>query len=144
MGFYTGRNGSLKVNGSFVLKVRDWSLETTVELLSTNTIDSSINTFVPGSKGATGSATIMYYRKEASDSGIDFQNVLQASGILKAGEIGQNQKVTLRLNASNVNKDNIQFEAYITSASIGVSTGEVSTVSINFTADGDFSLVPTD
>jgi len=40
MGFYTGRSGSLVYNSKPVAKIRDWSLDTTVELLSTNTIDS--------------------------------------------------------------------------------------------------------
>ena len=68
MGFYTGRSGSLVVNGKPVAKIRDWSLETTVELLSTNTVDSTSNTFTPGVKGASGSATLMYYRLEAGES----------------------------------------------------------------------------
>ena len=69
MAFYTGRTGSLAVNGTQVAKIRDWSIETSVELLSTNTIDSTSNTFVPGVKGATGSATLMYYRTETSGIG---------------------------------------------------------------------------
>ena len=65
MGFYTGRTGSLAYDGKPVAKIRDWSVETTVELLSTNAIDSAVNTFTPGVKGATGSATLMYYKLEA-------------------------------------------------------------------------------
>ena len=68
MGFFTGRTGSLVFNGKPVAKIRDWSLETTVELISTNTIDSGVNTFVPGSKGATGSATLLYYKLESGES----------------------------------------------------------------------------
>jgi hypothetical protein len=68
MGFYTGRTGSLTFDGKNVAKIRDWSVETTLELLPTNTIDSRVNTFTPGVKGATGSATLMYYRLEAGES----------------------------------------------------------------------------
>jgi hypothetical protein len=68
MGFYTGRSGSLVFNGKPVAKIRDWSLETTVELLSTSTIDSTASTFTPGIKGATGSATLVYYRLESGES----------------------------------------------------------------------------
>ena len=63
-GGLTGRTGSLVFGGKPVAKIRDWSLETTVELLSTNTIDSAVNSFVPGVSGATGSATLMYYKLE--------------------------------------------------------------------------------
>ena len=36
-------------------------------------------------------------------------------------------------------EDEIKFNAYITSASISVSTGEIVVVPINFTVDGDFT-----
>lgn len=148
MGFYTGRSGSISFNiaggtSATVQKIRDWSLESTVELLSTNSIDSGINTFVPGVKGATGSATIMYYRKEAADSGIDFSDVLADSGILAAGPVTAGQRATLELAVGTASADKLQFKAYITSASVSVSTGEISTVAINFTVDGDFTSVLT-
>lgn len=121
-----------------VLKIRDWSLESTVELLSTTSIDSFANTFVPGIKGATGSATVMYYRKESGDTGIDFQKVLADSGIMKQGRLSVADQIELTLNTSTQSRDDIKFKAYITSAGITVSTGEVNTVTINFTMDGDF------
>ena len=138
MGFYTGRSGSLKMGSDTVLKIRDWSLESTVELLSTTSIDSFANTFVPGIKDATGSATVMYYRKESGDTGIDFQKVLADSGIMKQGRLSVADQIELTLNTSTQSRDDIKFKAYITSAGITVSTGEVNTVTINFTMDGDF------
>ncbi len=149
MGFYTGRSGSISFNiaggtSATVLKIRDWSLESTVELLSTNSIDSGINTFVPGVKGATGSATIMYYRKEAADgANIDFSSVLQDSGILAEGPVTAGQRASLELAVGTAAADKLQFKAYITSASVSVSTGEISTVAINFTVDGDFTSLIT-
>jgi hypothetical protein len=110
MGFYTGRSGSLKYDGKIVAKIRDWSVETTLELLPTNSIDSTFNTFTPGVKGATGSATLMYYRLEGEESG--------------GGAA-----------------DDIKMYAYITSAQVSVSTGELSVVPIQFTMDGDFNQV---
>ena len=69
MGFYTGRTGKLELwDGSSykpVAKIRDWTLNLTVELLSTTVVDSIANTFTPGIKSATGSATLLYYRLEA-------------------------------------------------------------------------------
>lgn len=133
--FYTGRTGSIKVGDSVIKKVRDWSLETTVELLSTNTIDSGVNTFTPGVKGATGSATVMYYRSD--DSTKDFRAFL--SKIMKQGSIEASDKVTLTLASGIDDGDDIVVDAYITSASVSVSTGELSVVPINFTVDGDFA-----
>ena len=140
MGFYTGRTGTLKVNSSEIAKIRDWSLETTVELLSTNTIDSAVNTFTPGVKGATGSATLMYYRLEAgnpSDTNKVAFTVL-LSKIIKGGAVTEADKVLLELNVGGAGNDDIVFYAYITSAQVSVSTGELSVVPIQFTMDKDF------
>ena len=143
MGFYTGRSGSLVYAGKPVAKIRDWSLDTTVELLSTNTIDSAVNTFTPGVKGATGSATLMYYRLESGES-VSYQEFTALlSRIMKGGAIETTDRVFLDLNVGGGNADDIKFNAYITSAQISVSTGELSVVPIQFTMDGDFTEVVT-
>ena len=123
-------------------KIRDWSLETTVELLATNTIDSSVNTFTPGVKGATGSATLMYYRLEAGESATKAQFTEILGKIMKGGAITENDRFYLVLNVGGGANDDIQFNAYITSAQISVSTGELSMVPIQFTMDGEFLGVP--
>ena len=135
MTFYTGRNGSMKVGSTVVQKVRDWSLETTVELLSTNTIDSGVNTFVPGIKGATGSATLLYYQ----DNSTNFKDIL--SKILKTSEITTNDRVQLTLRVDDAGSNSIRFDAYITSATVAVSSGELTVVPFNFTVDGEFKQV---
>jgi len=75
MGFYTGRTGKLEFwSGSSykpVAKIRDWTLNSTVELLSTTVVDSIASTFTPGIKSATGSATLLYYRLESGESDED-------------------------------------------------------------------------
>ena len=143
MGFFTGRTGSLVFNGKPVAKIRDWSLETTVELLSTNTIDSGVNTFVPGVKGATGSATLMYYKLESGESANYTECTALLAKIMKSGDgsITTSDRVALELNVGAGSSDDIKFNAYITSASVSVSTGELSVVPINFTVDGDFTEV---
>ena len=141
MGFYTGRTGSLAYNGKPVAKIRDWSVETTVELLSTNTIDSAVNTFTPGVKGATGSATLMYYKLEAGEGATKTEFTQLLNKIMRLGAIGENQRVFLELNIGGGADDDIKFNAYITSAQVSVSTGELSVVPIQFTMDGDFNQV---
>lgn len=143
MAFFTGRTGSLVFNAKPVAKIRDWSLETTVELLSTNAIDSTVNTFTPGVKGATGSATLLYYRLETGESTnyTEFQALI--SKIIKKGAITDTDKVALELNVGGDNRDDIKFSAFITSAQIASSTGELSVVPIQFTMTGDFTEVLT-
>lgn len=138
MGFYTGRSGSLVFDGKPVAKIRDWSIETTVQLLSTNTVDSTSNTFTPGIKSASGSATLMYYRLEAGESASYTQFTALLGKIHKVGAIGESDRVLMQLRTSSSANDVIQFYAYITSAQLAVSTGELNAVSIQFTVDGDF------
>ena len=144
MGFYTGRTGSLAIAGGLpVAKIKDWSLDTTVELLSTNDISSAVNTFTPGIKGATGSATLLYYRLESGDSASYQQFTAMLGKVMKTGTIQTTDRVFMDLNVGGGTSDDIQFYAYITNATVGVSTGELSTVQVQFTMDGDFVEVIT-
>jgi hypothetical protein len=138
MGFYTGRSGSLRYLGKPVAKIRDWSLDVSLELLSTNSIDSAVNTYTPGVKSASGSATLIYYRLEAGESQTLTQFTALVGRLIKTGEILESDRVQLELNVGGGNADDIKVNAYITSAQIAVSTGELSTVPIQFTVDGDF------
>lgn len=135
MTFYTGREGSIKLGSNVVEKVRDWSLETTVELLNTTTIDSGVSTFTPGVKGATGSATLLYYQAGSTN----FTDIL--SKILKTSEIATTDRVQLSLLVQNSAQNTITFNAYITSATVSVSSGELVVVPFNFTVDGEFTSV---
>lgn len=155
MAFYTGRSGSLAfgttdstapssalsapTNVRQVAKIRDWSLDTTLELISTNSIDSGVNTFTPGIKGATGSATLIYYRLEGNEVNTLYGfNTLLANSIGKTGLVTEADRVFIELNAGGGTSDDIKFWAYITSVGVTVSTGELSTVPVQFTMDGDF------
>jgi len=138
MAFYTGRTGSLVFGGKPVAKIRDWSLDTSVEMLSTNAIDSVVNTFTPGVKGATGSATLIYYRLEGTESATFTQFTALLAKIMKGGAATESDRIMLELNVGGDAKDDIRFNCYITNAQISVSTGELSVVPIQFTMDGDF------
>lgn len=142
MAFYTGRSGSLVYLGKKVAKIRDWSIETTLELLSTNDITTGNNTFVPGVRGATGSATLMYYRLEAGESATFTQFTQLLNKIMNTNSrVTTSQRIALELNAGGANTDDIKFNAYITSATVSAATGELSVVPINFTVDGAFTEV---
>ena len=84
-------------------KIRDWSIETSLELLSTNTIDSSFNTFEPGVVGATGSATLMYYKLSTGEDNTEFTTLLnkimkKASTGVVGGDGPTGDRVALELN----------------------------------------------
>ncbi len=158
MAYYTGRTGALYLTSTGTggvtpasseqaLKIRDWSLETTLELLETTTIDTAVKGFTPGAVSSTGSATVLYYRREGTTStepGVQFDQFLGKlmkstnAGVTEADRVG----IVLRVGATGGSgddiKDDIAFNAYITSASLAVNTGELASVAIQFTVDGPF------
>ena len=141
--FYTGRKGSLYFTpegGSQIegAKVRDWSIQATVELLSTNDIGSSYNTFTPGIVGATGSATLIYYRPTAGESSF---SILLNKIMKKTSRVTSADRVELELNVGKRGYDDIKFDAYITSATVSISNGELVVVPFQFTMDGEFQEV---
>jgi hypothetical protein len=155
MGFYTGRSGKLFLTpiliaapnpseAQSVLKIRDWSLETTLELLETTTIDTAVKRYTPGMVSSTGSATVMYYRRESGDVGVQFEQLLNKvmktsnAGVTEADRVGMVFRAGGQPGVGADVKDDIAFNAYITSAGITVGTGELTSVSLQFTVDGAF------
>jgi hypothetical protein len=158
MAFYTGRTGALYMSSDTsgevnpdaadkALKLRDWSLDTTLELLETTTVDTAVKSYTPGASSATGSATLMYYRREGSlstEPGVQFNKFLakimksNATGVTESDRVTLILRVGTTTGTGNDIKDDIAFNAYITSAGLSVSTGELSSVSIQFTVDGPF------
>lgn len=155
MGFYTGRSGKLFLTpiltaqptpaaNQSVLKIRDWSIETSLELLETTTIDTAVKTFTPGMVSSTGSATVMYYRSEPGDVGVQFEQLLNKVmktskvGVTEADRVGMVLRAGAQPGVGVDIKDDIAFNAFITTASITVGTGELTSVSLSFTVDGPF------
>lgn len=131
------------VGGKTVAKIRDWSLETTVEMLSTNDISSKFNSFTPGVKGATGSATLLMYRlvNENTSNTTDAFTVLRDTNII-GSKGSQSDLIEFKLKVSSNASDDIVFNGFVTSSSVSVSTGELSSATINFTMDGEFIEKP--
>ena len=155
MGFYTGRSGKIFLynDGAIdptpsaataVLKIRDWSIDTSLDLLETTTIDTAVKSYTPGMVSSTGSATVMYYRKEGTDVGVQFDQLLRKimktsiTGVTTTDRVGLSLRAGSQAGNSGDIKDDIAFNAYITSASITVGTGELTSVAIQFTVDGPF------
>jgi len=141
MGFFTGRTGRVVYQGKPVAKIRDWSVETSLELLNTNAIDSVVNTFTPGIKSASGSATLIYYRLEPGEGNTRTSFVRLIEQLVRGGQITESNRVLLDLDVGDGAANDLQFNAYITNVTISVSTGELSVVPIQFTMDGDFISV---
>jgi len=133
MPFYTGRTGKLKLAGSEVAKVRNWTLDTSVNMLDTTALGDTANTYTPGLFSATGSATLSYYNGETTD----VTNLLEK--IAKTGAITDSDEITLTFEVGT--NQLFTADAFINSASITSSTDELTTVSFNFTINGPLTVV---
>ena len=138
MGFYTGCTGSIVYLGKPVAKVRDWSIETSLDMLDTTTLENCTKTFIPNTKTTTGSATLMYYRLESGESTTFTEFTALLGKIHKTGQVTVADRVQITLRTSTAANDDIIFNAYITNAQISMSPNELVTVPIQFQVDGDF------
>lgn len=132
-----GRQGSMFYQGQRVAKVKDWSLESRVDLLETTATDAIAPTFRPGQKDSAGSATLLYYRLGPKENGLQQPFTELLKRVHKVGAVGAGDRVRLELRVSDRPGDKIVCNVWITSATLGVAAGELASVPIRFQVDGD-------
>ncbi len=130
---YTGRDGRLLIDGSEQIKVTNWSLTGSLEVLETTTLGDDQRTYVPGVQEFSGTATLLYYNdgNGRNDAATALKKVLQIAGVTSADTVD----IQLRLVEGSTNHD-IRLTAYVTSATYGASVGEVSSAQISFQGTG--------
>lgn len=135
---YTGRDGSLLLDGTTLVKVSSWSLQGELETLETTTLGDDQKTYTPGLQSFSGSASLLYYSDDANrnDASTLLRKVVKTSGV----SASDTAELTLRLGDGNTNKD-VKFTVYITSVSIGATVGEISKADIDFQVTGAPSSV---
>ena len=137
MSFYSGRHGSRQPLGTPVAKVADWRLTVNQDLLCTTKIDSYTESYVPGRRTATGTARLFYYRLGWRDQRAytDFTALLQK--VVRNGMPSDSDRVELTLAVGSKAADQLKLNAYLTSVAMGSTSGEVVSVDVSFTMDGD-------
>tara|TARA_B100001093_G_C26817419_1_gene1010369 strand:- start:1484 stop:1993 length:510 start_codon:yes stop_codon:yes gene_type:complete len=162
MALFTGATGKLFLNNTFdndaagteIAKVQNWSLSTSVSLLSTKTLGQTDDVFTPVGRSTTGSCRILYYQAvqgstSTNDSASTFLNKVikqrdGAGGILNGASLDQNnldvptKTFRLRLSIDDGTTDGkyIDMRVFITSASLSMSVGEVAAADIQFQCQG--------
>ena len=132
---FTGRDGQMLLGSTQLAKVTNWALESAVEMLETTTLGDNLRDFTPGIQSFSGSATLLYYKTDAGT--VEASTLLQKLIRTGTGGVtsGDQVTMTLRLADGATNRD-VTFSAYITSATIGASVGEVVTAQISFQVNG--------
>ena len=137
---YTGRDGVMQLGGTTLAKVVNFSLSANLETLETTTLNENIRSYTPGISGYSGSATLLYYKDDNDD--INTTDLLNK--LYKTGTTGVSSSDTVELTfrwVDGTDNNDIKLTAYITSANIGASTGEIVRAEIAFQGTGASSTV---
>jgi hypothetical protein len=137
MSFYSGRHGSLIYLDKPVAKVRDWTLDYSNELLETTTVANFAPTYIPGQKSAEGAATLLWYRLDYREVQVLTQFDALINKLVHTGIPSTADRVKLSLAVGKNPEDVLTLNAYLTSASMGSTSGEVSSVRVAFRMTGD-------
>ena len=128
---YTGRDGLMQVNGTTVAKVVNFQLSANLETLETTTLGDNIRTYTPGITGYSGSASLLYYKD--GNGNINTTDLLGKLYNTKETGVSSTDTVELTFRWVDGSGDrDIRLNAYVTSASIGATVGDISRAEIAF------------
>jgi len=137
---YSGRDGVMQLAGTNLAKVVNFSLQANLETLETTTLSENIRSYTPGIAGYSGDATLLYYKDDTGK--INTTDLLNKLYKANADGVSSNDTVELTFRwVDNADLNDIKLTAYITSASIGASTGEIVQAQISFQGTGALSTV---
>ena len=128
MAIYTGKDGSITFQNALQARVRAWTIEGNLALIDVTTLDRDSVQNEAGLKSFSGTATIMY-----QDDNTALQTLLDnlfttADPVKSAVRFSWGPK-------------RLQFNAFVTSATVSTSIGEIITADVSFTAAGDLNLI---
>lgn len=126
MAIYSGKDGKVEWVDQNVTRVRNWSLQSSFDTLEVTDLGDEARAYVAGLKSATGSMTVFYHDDDASLSSI-LDNVI-TTGTPTSG------KLELMWGAKQ-----ITVNAFINTATVTCSTGEVMSAELGFTVTGDYT-----
>lgn len=139
----------LTVDNYRVAKIRDWTFNSNSEVIETTALGDTVKTFAPSATSGEGTATLLFYEDDLNDSGTAGRDIFELAEILFPRDVPPRVIMGLAIDggsflvdSANLGKTNFVFNAYITSASVSVSYGEVVAVSTNFTVDGQLLDIP--
>jgi hypothetical protein len=131
-----------------IAKIRSWTYNSTSEVVETTALGDTVKSFSPSITTGDGSATLMFY-EDNFKSANSHKDIYELVDILFPRSTPPRVIMNLAVDGGvsivdtvELWKTNFLFNAYITSASVAVSYGEVVTVDTSFTVDGPLLDVP--
>ncbi len=143
--FYTGRHGSLLLDGDTIAQVQNWTVSTTVSLLNVRTLEESDDRFFPESRTTSGSCRILYYDTQADNASSFINKVIKArdgspglGASLYQGNEPDEYRSDLRLKVDDGTADGryIEMRVLITNVTLTMAVGEIFAADITFQASG--------
>ena len=143
--FYTGRHGSLLLDGDTIAQVQNWTVSTTVSLLNVRTLQESDDRFFPESRTTSGSCRILYYDSAVNNASSFINKVIKArdgspglSASLYQGNEPDEYRSDLRLKVDDGTADGryIEMRVLITNVTLTMAVGEIFAADITFQASG--------
>ena len=128
MAVYSGKDGQLEFDGNAVGRIRSWSLQASYDTLDITNLGNDARAYTPGLKSASGSASLIYH-----DDNLEIRSILETC-------ITTGTPVTANFDLKWDDR-RVQFNAYVNSANITCSTGEVMSADISFTMTGDYQSI---
>jgi hypothetical protein len=132
-----------------IAKIRDWSYNSTSEVIETTALGDVTKTFAPSITSGEGSATLMFYEDDLNVDANRMKDIYELVDLLFPRDVAPSVIMSLAVDGgsftvddADLSKTNFMFNAYITSASVAVNYGEVVAVSTSFTVDGPLLDVP--
>jgi hypothetical protein len=132
-----------------IAKIRDWSYNSTSEVIETTALGDVTKTFAPSITSGEGSATLMFYEDDLNSGASRMKDIYELVDLLFPRDVAPRVIMSLAVDGgaftvddADLYKTNFMFNAYITSASVAVNYGEVVAVSTSFTVDGPLLDVP--
>tara|TARA_Y100001963_G_scaffold109319_1_gene151180 strand:+ start:457 stop:876 length:420 start_codon:yes stop_codon:yes gene_type:complete len=137
MAFYRGQQGAIYFDKdsdsgeSELAAVRSWSASITKEALPTDAHGDASHSFIGGMIGGTGSCEVFYDAPGSGDK-LDFLKEVVVSND------AANAAVELYLDEAGGKK--ITGNVLVTGADYGANVGDIETVTVNFTFNGEITL----
>lgn len=131
--YFTGADGALFVDGTEVAKIRNWTIQGTVEALETTTTGDTARNFVYGRQTYDGSCTALYYE----DGGGSLAMSSLLGNIFRTTGTTATATNTLLLQVASDRQ--LQASVLFTNASMAVTTGDIVTVELSFQVTGNLT-----
>lgn len=150
MSYFSGSDGRVFF-GTQKAKARNWTLNATQQSIDTTTLEDTDRTLIAGLRSATGSCTILYYESAAGNqedggfSGIVKTLVKPRTDTAIDGIAAKPELVRFKFaihdgsNPAEAEQNRgkwIEFDAYLTGATMSVAVGEILQADVNFDVVG--------